>query len=89
MATRINNAGIWDEKKQVRRTSTTTRGAADIFACLRGRYVEIEVKAGKDKMSAWQEARKQEVERAGGTYLVVRSTDEFLAWLPVFLKEGS
>jgi hypothetical protein len=43
-----------------------------------GQYVGIEVKAGKDRQSDDQKKRQFEVERAGGTYLLVRSTDDFI-----------
>ena len=85
VAYRINNVGVWDAAKQIHRAGNTEKGLPDIFAILRGRAVAIEVKAGKDRLSEHQKARAQEIERAQGVYLVVRSTDEFLNWLPGYL----
>lgn len=80
VAWRINNVGVWDAAKGVYRAGNTQKGIADISAILRGRPVWIEVKAGRDRLSMEQQIFGQEVERAGGVYLVVRSTDEFLEW---------
>jgi len=85
VAYRINNVGVWDAAKQIHRAGNTEKGLPDIFAILRGRAVAIEVKAGKDRLSEYQKARAQEIERAQGVYLVVHSTDEFLNWLPGYL----
>lgn len=84
IAYRINNVGVWDEAKQIHRAGNTEKGLPDIIACIRGEFVSIEVKAGKDKMSEHQEMRRQEIERAKGMYFVARSTDEFLKWFSVF-----
>ena len=80
VAYRVNNVGVWDEKKQVRRAGNTEKGLPDIWCCLYGRFVVIEVKAGKDRQSEDQAKRQSEIERAGGVYLIIRSTDGFLKW---------
>lgn len=81
VAYRVNNVGVWDEKKQIRRGGNTEKGLPDIFCCLDGRFVVIEVKAGKDRQSEEQQHRQFEIERAGGIYLLIHSKDEFLTWL--------
>jgi hypothetical protein len=86
VAYRVNNVGIWDEKKQIRRAGNTEKGLPDIWACMNGSFVVIEVKAGSDKMSVFQKMRQQEVEKAKGVFLEIRSTDQFQAWLTQFLK---
>lgn len=78
VAYRVNNVGIWDAAKGVYRAGNTAKGLPDIIAIIRGRFVGIEVKAGKDKLSEHQQYRKFEIERAGGTYFEARSTDDFL-----------
>lgn len=80
VAYRINNVGVWDEKKQVRRAGNTEKGLPDVWCCLRGKFAVIEVKAGRDKMSEHQKARQFEIERAGGLFFEARSTDGFLEW---------
>ena len=86
VAYRVNNVGVWDEKKQIHRGGNTEKGLPDVWACLRGEFVVFEVKAGKDKLSIHQLARKQEIERAKGVFVEVRSTDAFLSWFRDFLS---
>lgn len=79
-AIRVNSTGVWDPAKQLFRTSNGTKGVEDIICIIRGQYVGIEVKAGKDKQSPVQQQRQHEVERAKGIYFIARSTDEFLTF---------
>ncbi len=78
VAYRINNVGVFDAAKGVHRAGNTEKGLPDIWACIKGKFVTIEVKAGKDRMSVDQQARRFEIEKAKGTYLIARSTDDFL-----------
>lgn len=87
VAYRINNVGVWDAEKSVHRAGNTEKGLPDIFACIRGKMVAIEVKAGRDKLSVEQLQRKFEIERAGGIYFEARSTDAFLDWFAEILKQ--
>lgn len=80
VAYRVNNVGVWDAAKGVHRGGNTEKGLPDIWCCLNGRFVVIEVKAGKDRQSDEQKHRQFEIERAGGVYLLIRSKDEFLKW---------
>jgi len=57
-----------------------TKGTADISATIRGRSVKIEVKYGKDKQSEHQKQYQEDIERAGGVYLIARNMDEFIEW---------
>lgn len=86
VAYRVNNVGVWDEEKQIRRAGNTEKGLPDIWACLRGKFVVIEVKAGKDKLSEHQQKRKFEIERAGGVFIEANSTDSFLGWFSNWLE---
>lgn len=87
VAYRINNVGVWDEAKQVHRRGNTEKGLPDVIASIRGRFVAIEVKAGKDRLSEDQKLRAFEIEKAGGVYFEARSTDSFLDFLTNFLKK--
>ena len=80
VAYRVNNVGVWDAAKGVHRGGNTEKGLPDIWLCMDGRFVVIEVKAGKDRQSEEQKHRQYEIERAGGVYLLIRSKDEFLKW---------
>ena len=52
------------------------KGAADILACWRGRFVAIEVKSKTGRVSPEQVAFLADVKRAGGIALVARSLDD-------------
>ena len=78
VAYRINNVGVWDAAKGIHRAGNTEKGLPDVWACIRGLFVTIEVKAGRDKMSEHQDKRRFEIERAGGIFLVANSTDGFV-----------
>ena len=78
IAYRVNNVGVWDEAKQVHRKGNTEKGLPDVIMILKGRFIAIEVKAGRDKLSDDQKKRKFEIERAGGIYFECRSTDAFI-----------
>jgi len=59
--------------------SGSQRGSADIHATINGKSVKIEVKT-TDKQSVHQRKYQQQIENAGGIYLIVRSFVEFLHW---------
>lgn len=54
-------------------------GSPDLVACVRGRYVGLEVKTDTGRVSAEQRAWGDDLERAGGVYRVVRSVAEAIA----------
>lgn len=51
-------------------------GSPDVLLCAAGRFVGVEIKTEKGKQNPAQKACQQAVEKAGGTYLLVRSVDE-------------
>jgi hypothetical protein len=62
---------------------------ADVVACINGRHVEIEVKAGSDKPRIEQLQRQQEIKRAGGVYEFIHSTDEFIRFFTEFTAKNT
>ncbi|MDZ4205446.1 MAG: hypothetical protein U1C46_11600 [Bacteroidales bacterium] len=58
--------------------SGVTKGSADISATINGRSVKIEIKIGRDRLSPEQKHYRQTIERAGGTYLIASSFQQFL-----------
>lgn len=59
---------------------TGKKGSGDILACSpTGRWIEIEAKDQHGKLRPEQEARKAEIERRGGIYVVARSIDDLEA----------
>lgn len=87
VAYRINNVGIWDEKKQIHRRANTQKGIFDISATIKGRSAWFEIKAGYDKPSQDQLIFQQEVIRAGGIAEFIRSTEEFQKLFTVILLD--
>lgn len=60
--------------------SSMQRGSADISCTIRGRSVKVEVKFGRDRQRPEQVEYQQQVEQAGGVYIIVGSFDEFYEW---------
>jgi hypothetical protein len=59
------------------RTFNGKRGVPDIIGVnKKGKFIGIEIKAGKDRMSEFQEAFKEEIEKRGAVYLVVRNLQD-------------
>lgn len=50
-------------------------GDPDIVACVKGRYVGIEVKTPTGKLSELQKVRGSEIEKAGGIWIVTTSKE--------------
>ena len=48
-------------------------GAPDIIACVKGRYVAIELKAHYGRMTPNQKAEAERTENAGGTYVAAKT----------------
>lgn len=94
-AERINTMGVAREKKRTDgkvigitwTKSTSTKGSADISATIRGRSVKIEVKVGNDVQSPAQKKYQDDIERAGGVYLIARDFDSFVEWFDKYVQE--
>ena len=59
-------------------------GTADVSATINGRSVKIEVKI-RDKQSQVQRDYQNQVEAAGGAYVISTSFDQFLSWYESFI----
>lgn len=57
------------------------KGSPDIIAVVRGRFIGIECKSSKGKLSESQEEWKDGLEQAGGKYVVARSLDDVSSFL--------
>jgi hypothetical protein len=77
--TRTAGRGSWTR-------SGSTPGSADISATINGKSVKIEIKIGADRQSDAQKSYQQAIEKAGGTYLIVKNFDQFIEWFDVFMK---
>ena len=78
-ASRIQSQGQYHPKHGRWVKSKVVRGIGDIIACIDGKFVMIEIKAGKDKQSEYQKAVEQQVNEAGGIYWIIRTPNEFIA----------
>jgi hypothetical protein len=85
-AYRNNTTGIWDAEKQVYRKNAGQNGIPDVVGVVRGFFLAVEVKAGKDRQTDVQRICQQDIECARGVYFLVRSTDEFLKLFDEWLK---
>ena len=56
----------------------STKGVADIIGCFRGRFLAIEVKNQKGKLSEYQEAFLENVRRSGGIAFVARNVQDVI-----------
>lgn len=74
---RINIGGIYLADKGKYRASGSTKGVADVIACIKGRFCQFEVKAGKDRPRQDQLEQQQLTRSAGGVYEFVHNAEEF------------
>ncbi len=54
------------------------RGCPDILCCVKGRFLGIEVKEGKDRLSPIQAEQGDRIGKAGGNFLVVKNFEAFM-----------
>lgn len=85
--TRVQSQGQWNQSLGRFTHSTTKRGAADLHAIINGQHASIEIKWGKDRLSADQKKTAQQVQSAGGVYVVVKDYDTFWLWFEQFAPE--
>jgi len=64
-----------------RAVTSAPPGFPDLVGCVDGRYVEIEVKAGRDRLTADQISHLAATERAGGIAIVAKEVGAALAEL--------
>ena len=77
-AGRVNTTGTYSHKLGRYIHSGSRKGMADVTAVINGRHVSIEIKIGRDRLRPEQLKVKNEVEQAGGCYIVAASFDNFL-----------
>lgn len=85
---RQNNGGVYDPTKKAFRRNSSTPGVPDVIGYDKktGVFVCAEIKAGKDKLSIFQERFINDVIRAGGSAFVIRTVDD-IDYLHNILKE--
>ena len=83
-ATRIQSQG--QKRGNVMTFGTTERGTADVHICINSTHISCEIKYGKDKQSIFQKSVQQEIEKAGGIYLLIRDFEQFYKFYCEFLN---
>lgn len=68
---------------------TGTNGTSDLKACIMGRHVSIEIKIRSDRQSKAQIQYQDDVENAGGVYIIIRDFEGFVEWYKEFITELS
>jgi hypothetical protein len=65
-------------------------GTPDILACLGGKFVGIEAKAGRGRLTQLQIKSLRDIHRAGGSALVINETniDQLPGWLATIRMGG-
>jgi hypothetical protein len=66
--------------------SSMQAGSADISATISGRSVKIEVKVGRDSQRDAQKRYQEQVEKAGGVYIIAKTLDDFMGWYENFMS---
>lgn len=79
-ATRINTAGVYDEKLGKFRHGTTKRGFSDIQAVYKGYAIYVEVKIKRDIQSEYQKEFQNQITACGGYYYVAKDFESFVNW---------
>jgi hypothetical protein len=80
-ATEIDHRGFWQKEIQKFVPSRTDNGAPDIFACIFGRFVGIEIKIGSDRMRPAQIETATDIQNAKGYFIVVGDFEKLLCWV--------
>jgi len=77
---RNNTMGVWDARKKIYRKHHGRKGVADILGVEKktGRFIGVEVKFGKDKLSKEQELFLSDINRAQGIGIAAFSFADFL-----------
>lgn len=74
---RVNSGSIIFKKDGVTNVvKGAEKGTSDLLCCFRGRFLAIEVKVGKNRLSQEQEDFGQWVREAGGIFLTAYNLDE-------------
>lgn len=88
-ASRVNTAGIYDQRTGRYRTGTTRKGFPDVVIIANGLFYGVEVKAGRDQQSQEQRNCQLEIEAAGGTYILARTLEDVAKVIKFSFNEGA
>jgi hypothetical protein len=79
VAWRNNTTGIYDLERQTYRKNAGRNGIADIVGCLPGgRFLAVECKAGRGKLSPHQIEFQKDIIKAGGLHVVAYRLEDLI-----------
>ena len=79
VAWRNNTTGVYDPATKRMRKNAGRNGVADILGCLPGgRFLAIECKAGRGKLSADQVEFQRDIIRQGGLHIVAYRVEDVI-----------
>lgn len=79
-AWRNNTMGVYDQKRRIYRTAPK-KGVSDVLGLFKGRFVAVEVKIGRDKLSPEQSGFLKNINHYGGIAMVAKDIETFkLFW---------
>lgn len=87
-AWRQNTVGVWDPVRKIyRKHASQIKGVSDVIGYQRGsgRFVAVEIKTGKDRLSQEQRAFLIDVADAGGISIVANTYEQFINQLTELL----
>ena len=78
---RQNNAAVFDATKKIYRSNSATKGIPDIlgFNKTTGKFICVEIKVGKDKLSVFQQEFLTTAQKATAYTFVIKTTDDIEA----------
>lgn len=74
-----DSVGIFDTKKQIFRKRVGILGTSDILGIYKGRFLAIEVKSAKGRLSEHQKTFLENVKLHGGIAIVARSIEDVIS----------
>ena len=82
---RNNSVGVWDPQKKIYRKNRGfgfIKGTSDILGIEKdtGRFIAVEVKIGRDKLSPQQKTFLENIQKMGGHAIVARSLDDVIKY---------
>ena len=81
IASELLRRSIWFTQSATNKRTTNRVGTPDFLACIKGRFIAIEVKFGAGRLREEQASALADIERNGGAASVVRSFQDFRAFL--------
>lgn len=87
-AWRSSSTGVFDSKIKQYRTAPK-KGVADVLGLHKGKFLAIEVKIGKDRLSPEQEGFLKNVRYYGGFSFVAKDIESFEEWFKGLIKTGA